>query len=180
MKLGLSVLLGFGMLAAITSVTKTVQIMNLTHDENGLDITFYIARLALTTIIEAWIVMTVGCIPTLRPLMKAAMRRIRGTSTTKQTTQVVFDRYGMPTVSAMNKSQMSRNMSTGGKTDRTVLHTGGGRESHGSKMSTMEEDSKAIVVVTDVRVRYEGIDDVAEEDEARREIERRVEASSPV
>lgn len=180
MKLGLSSLLGLGMLAAVTSVTKTVQVTNLAHDDEGLDITFYIARLALATIVEAWIVLTVGCIPTLRPLIKAAVQRMRGTSTTKQTSQLVVDKYGMQPVSAVNRLRMSRNVPTGRRAQKIELSTGQSKESHGSKMSTSEEADKAIVVVTDVQISYEGREVVTEEDEARREIERRLEASSPV
>ncbi|KAJ0109326.1 hypothetical protein J7T55_000251 [Diaporthe amygdali] len=57
MKVGLCFLLGFGLIAAACSALKTAELRNLQHADEEDDITFFVARLSLTTIIEAWIVL---------------------------------------------------------------------------------------------------------------------------
>lgn len=86
--------MGFGLLAAVCSTIKTIELRNLTMTK---DKTFYISLLAFTTMLEAWIVLIVGCIPSLRPLMKAVAKRLWGTPFTKQTYQIYdyqHDKYG--------------------------------------------------------------------------------------
>lgn len=89
--------MGFGLLAAVCSTIKTIELRNLTQTN---DTTFFIARLAFVTMIEAWIVLIVGCIPSLRPLMKALVKRLWDTPTTipsKQSFQIYTeqqDKYG--------------------------------------------------------------------------------------
>lgn len=102
MKIGLCFLLGFGLIAAACSALKTAELTNLQRaDEEG-DITFFVARLSLTTIIEAWIVLVGGCIPPCRPLLKALMVKIRGTAASSARTYTGthpyqrYDKYGMP------------------------------------------------------------------------------------
>lgn len=102
MKIGLYFLLSFGLIAAACSALKTAELTNLQRaDEEG-DITFFVARLSLTTIIEAWIVLIGGCIPPCRPLLKALMVKIRGTASASDRTYTGthpyqrYDRYGMP------------------------------------------------------------------------------------
>lgn len=102
MKIGLCFLLGFGLIAAACSALKTAELTNLQRaDEEG-DITFFVARLSLTTIIEAWIVLVGGCIPPCRPLLKALMAKIRGTAASSARTYTGthpyqrYDKYGMP------------------------------------------------------------------------------------
>lgn len=102
MKIGLFFLLSFGLVAAACSALKTAELTNLQRaDEEG-DITFFVARLSLTTIIEAWIVLIGGCIPPCRPLLKALMTKIRGTVSSSARTYTGthpyqrYDKYGMP------------------------------------------------------------------------------------
>lgn len=102
MKIGLCFLLGFGLIAAACSALKTAELTNLQRaDEEG-DITFFVARLSLTTIIEAWIVLVGGCIPPCRPLLKALMVKIRGAASSSARTYPGthpyqrYDKYGMP------------------------------------------------------------------------------------
>lgn len=114
MKIGLSFLLGAGLLAAAMAVAKTVQLSNLSHGDEQMDVTFFIARLAIATLIEAWIVLAAGCIPTLRPLMRAAVRRIRGTTSKRQRTPFYgIENYGMPSARSrsMTRSAAARNES---------------------------------------------------------------------
>lgn len=82
LKIGLCCLMGFGLLAAVTSTTKTIELRNLTQTQ---DKTYYISRLAFATMIEAWIVLIVGCVPSLRPLIKAIVKRFWGTASTAPT-----------------------------------------------------------------------------------------------
>lgn len=106
MKVGLSVLLGFGLLAAAMAVIKTVQLTNLAHHDEGADITFYVARLAVATLVEAWIVMAVGCIPTLRPLTRAVVKRFRGSSVARQRTLFFeLENYAMQSVRKESAAQ---------------------------------------------------------------------------
>lgn len=120
MKIGLCFLLGFGLVAAACSALKTAELTNLQRaDEEG-DITYFVARLSLTTIIEAWIVLIGGCIPPCRPLLKALLAKIRGT--TSSTTRIYtgthpyqrYDKYGAP-------YSVSRALSVPGKTGRASL-----------------------------------------------------------
>lgn len=67
--------MGFGLLAAVCSTIKTIELRNLTQTQ---DKTFYISRLAFATMNEAWIVLIVGCVPSLRPLMKAFVQKLWG------------------------------------------------------------------------------------------------------
>ncbi|KAI3395661.1 hypothetical protein diail_1028 [Diaporthe ilicicola] len=80
MKIGLCFLLGFGLFAAACSALKTAELTNLQHTDDESDITYVVARLSLTTIIEAWTVLVGGCIPPCRPLPKALLVKIRGTT----------------------------------------------------------------------------------------------------
>lgn len=104
MKIGLCFLLGFGLIAAACSALKTAELTNLQHTDEEGDITYFVARLSLTTIIEAWIVLVGGCIPPCRPLLKALMIRIRGTTAsltrTYQATHPYqrYDKYGGPSL----------------------------------------------------------------------------------
>ena len=102
MKIGLCLLLGFGLIAAASSALKTAELSNLPRaDEEG-DITYFVARLALTTIIEGWIVLVGGCIPPCRPLLKALLARIRGVTPSSARTYLGthpyqrYDKNGMP------------------------------------------------------------------------------------
>lgn len=123
MKIGLCFLLGFGLIAAVCSALKTAELTNLHRVEEEGDITFFVARLSLTTIIEAWIVLVGGCIPPCRPLLKALMVKIRGHSSSSARTYPGthpyrrYDKYGMP-------FSGGRAVSGTGKTVRTTL-TGG-------------------------------------------------------
>lgn len=89
--------MGFGLLAAVTSTIKTIELRNLT--QTG-DKTYFISRLAFATMTEAWIVLIVGCVPSLRPLMKAIVKRLRGSRSTIPTKQSFpiyadqHDKYG--------------------------------------------------------------------------------------
>lgn len=89
--------MGFGLLAAVTSTIKTIELRNLTQPQ---DKTYFISRLAFATMIEAWIVLIVGCVPSLRPLMKAVVKRLWGSSSTIPTKQSFpiytdqHDKYG--------------------------------------------------------------------------------------
>lgn len=104
MKIGLCFLLGFGLIAAACSALKTAELTNLQHADEEDDITFFVARLSLTTIIEAWIVLVGGCIPPCRPLLKALMVKIRGPTTSTARTYTTshpyqrYDKYGMPSL----------------------------------------------------------------------------------
>lgn len=77
--------MGFGLLAALCSTAKTIELRNLTE---ATDITFFLSRLNFATMIEAWIVLIVGCVPSLRPLMKAVAQKFLGTPATKQTLRI--------------------------------------------------------------------------------------------
>lgn len=170
MKIGLSFLLGFGLLATVCTVAKTVQLTNLIHADEDLDITFFIARLALTTIVEAWIVMIVGCIPPLRPLMKAFMNRVRGISTTNQTPNTYeYGKHGMPSVRSATISRATRPASTGKQlaayddsklsmTELSELQKSTRRNSSESEKMWFANSNSGggIVVRTDVDVSYEG------------------------
>ncbi|KAG8156367.1 hypothetical protein KVR01_013819 [Diaporthe batatas] len=122
MKIGLCFLLGFGLVAAACSALKTAELTNLQRaDEEG-DITYFIARLSTTTIIEAWIVLIGGCIPPCRPLLKTLQAKIRGiTSSTTRTgtyagthTYQRYDKYGAP-------YSAGRALSTSGETGRASI-----------------------------------------------------------
>lgn len=97
LKIGLCCLMGFGLLAAVTSTIKTIELRNLTQTQDN---TYYISRLAFATMIEAWIVLIVGCVPSLRPLMKTVVKRLWGTPSTIPTKQSFpiytdqHDKYG--------------------------------------------------------------------------------------
>jgi hypothetical protein len=120
MKIGLCFLLGFGLVAAACSALKTAELTNLQHADEEDDITYFVARLSLTTIIEAWIVLVGGCIPPCRPLLKALLVKIRGTITSSTRTYQGthpyqrYDKYGTP-------FSASRAVSTSGKTVRGSL-----------------------------------------------------------
>lgn len=119
MKIGLCFLLGFGLVAAACSALKTAELTNLQRaDEEG-DITYFVARLSLTTIIEAWIVLIGGCIPPCRPLLKALLAKIRGTASSTTRTYGThpyqrYDKYGAP-------YSASRALSLSGNTGRASL-----------------------------------------------------------
>lgn len=120
MKIGLCFLLGFGLVAAACSALKTAELTNLQRaDEEG-DITYFVARLSLTTIIEAWIVLVGGCIPPCRPLLKALLVKIRGATSSSARTYPGthpyqrYDKYGLP-------FSAGRAMSGPGKTVRANL-----------------------------------------------------------
>ncbi|KAI7777851.1 hypothetical protein LA080_002974 [Diaporthe eres] len=121
MKIGLCFLLGFGLIAAACSALKTAELTNLQRaDEEG-DMTYFVARLSLTTIIEAWIVLVGGCIPPCRPLLKAFLAKIRGTTSSSARTYPGthpyqrYDKYGLPFSAA------GRSVSGTGKNVRTNL-----------------------------------------------------------
>lgn len=189
MKVGVSCLLGFGLLAAAVALTKTVQLTNLAHHGEGMDTTFFVARLALATLAEAWIVMAVGCIPTLRPLMKAAMRRLRGTSAAKQRTPFYdLDKYGMPSVprgttrsdvpraSSRGKRQSTRRGSGRGTIELYSIDDRGSKETCRCEMGLVRELGTKVVVITDVDASYmygrrRGIN---EEDQAEKQAEGRI------
>lgn len=121
MKIGLCFLLGVGLIAAACSALKTAELTNLQRaDEEG-DMTYFVARLSLTTIIEAWIVLVGGCIPPCRPLLKALLAKIRGTTSSSARTYPGthpyqrYDKYGLPFSAA------GRTMSGTGKNVRTNL-----------------------------------------------------------
>lgn len=124
MKIGLCFLLGFGLFAAACSALKTAELTNLQRAEEEGDMTYFVARLSLTTIIEAWIVLVGGCIPPCRPLLKALLAKIRGkTSSSTRTYPGThpyqrYDKYGLPFSAA------GRTMSGSGRTVRANL-TGG-------------------------------------------------------
>lgn len=116
-KIGLCFLLGFGLVAAACSALKTAELTNLQRAVEEGDITYFVARLSLTTIIEAWIVLVGGCIPTCRPLLKALLVKIRGTMTSSTRTYPGthpyqrYDKYGMP-FSASRAVSTSGNLKT--------------------------------------------------------------------
>lgn len=118
MKIGLCFLLGFGLVAAACSALKTAELTNLQRAEEEGDITFFVGRLSLTTIIEAWIVLVGGCIPPCRALLKTLLAKIRGTTTTSNRSYPGthpyqrYDKYGMPFSAA------GRAVSISGKTAR--------------------------------------------------------------
>lgn len=85
MKIELCSLLGTGLLAAVCSTGKTIQLGNMTQTT---DATFFLARLAVATMIEAWTMLVVGCIPSFRPLMRAVLQRLWGTPSTDQTLHI--------------------------------------------------------------------------------------------
>lgn len=188
MKIGLSFLLGFGLLATAITIVKTVQLVNLSHHDEHLDVTFFVARLALATLAEAWIVMAVGCVPTLRPLMRAVMRRVRGTGgrTGPTTPYYELDDHGMPVRG-----------STGGKSGverkRFVVERLGSH--HGSVVARGEvygvdgtrvekgvegRGGNGIVVVTELNVSYDGRRGRSGEDENKRFTNRQVKGFLPV
>lgn len=120
MKIGLCFLLGFGLFAAACSALKTAELTNLQRaDEEG-DITYFVGRLSLTTIIEAWIVLVGGCVPQCRPLLKALLAKIRGTTSSSARTYPGthpyqrYDKYGLP-------FSAGRAMGVSGKTGRANL-----------------------------------------------------------
>lgn len=102
MKIGLCFLLGFGLIAAACSALKTAELTNLQRAEEEDDITYFVARLSLTTIVEAWIVLIGGCIPPCRPLLKALLVKIRGPMPSSARTYFGthpyqrYDKNGMP------------------------------------------------------------------------------------
>lgn len=105
MKVGLSCLLGFGLLAAVCAIVKTVMLANLTHSE---DVTYFIARLAFVTLLEAWIVLLVGCVPPLRPLFAQAAKRMFSHPSKRGTTRIYVQQnglYGKDSGSGNRKSQ---------------------------------------------------------------------------
>lgn len=186
MKIGLSLLLGFGLLATVCTVAKTVQLANLAHADENLDITFFIARLALTTIVEAWIVMIAGCIPPLRPLMKAFMKRIRGVSTTNQTTHAYdYDIYGMPSVKSATRSSgaiptsINKRVTVYGDSKLHIMELPELPKSTSRNSSDSEKilfagssNSGGIVVRTDVNVSYEGREQGGKDNVATRDLDK--------
>ncbi|KUJ10332.1 uncharacterized protein LY89DRAFT_723577 [Mollisia scopiformis] len=64
-KIGLMVLFGFGIMASVCAVVKTVELSTLTATS---DLTFELANLNIWASTEMWVVFIVGCIPTTRPL----------------------------------------------------------------------------------------------------------------
>ena len=112
MKLGLSFLLGFGLIAAICSAIKTVQLTNLSHTD---DMTYYIARLSITTTIEAYVILIVGCVPTLRPLVKAIVRKAsqRSRSPSSSTRALRYRHEKFATLSSLYSRTISDKSSSG-------------------------------------------------------------------
>lgn len=147
MKIGLSFLLGFGLLAAAVALVKTVQLTNLAHHDESADITFFVARLSLATLVEAWIVMAVGCIPTLRPLTKAVMNMFRGPpgNKAKERTERRFSGYngcGMP--SSIHLESMRRAESGSMPGSRKEGNSTGGRRTTSSCGSTTVDSQRSI------------------------------------
>lgn len=172
MKIGLSFLLGAGLLAAAMAVTKTVQLSNLSRGDKQMDVTFYIARLAIATLIEAWIVLAAGCIPALRPLMRAAVRRIRSTTSKRQRTPFYgIENYGIPSArsrsmtksaAARNKS-MSRRQEVGHESSTYELCENNNRSSTlgiESEGDLAEGFSKSVTAITTTERRYQGEDEI--------------------
>lgn len=101
--------MGVGLLAAACAIGKTAMLVNLVQHD---DVTFYISRLAFATILEAWIVLLVGCVPPLRPLFAEAAKSIFGATATasrRQITRPYLQQnglYGRTLVSTHRKSQV--------------------------------------------------------------------------
>ncbi|KKY16544.1 putative integral membrane protein [Phaeomoniella chlamydospora] len=76
-KIGLSILMGFGLLAAACSAVKTSEIQALTKTD---DITSAQPSLLLWASTEAWIILIVSCVPPVRPLLEYIFRRATGST----------------------------------------------------------------------------------------------------
>lgn len=162
--------MGFGLLAAVTSTVKTVELRNLT--QTG-DTTYFISRLAFATMTEAWIVLIVGCVPSLRPLMKAIVKRLWGSPSTipsKQSFPIYTDqhdkyaKYSNQTRSTHTRLDMAGHSMRGDKSlayfrpEIDIIELPETRKTGSQRSNDYEKSLNgggAIVKTTDISVRFD-------------------------
>ncbi|KKY26741.1 putative integral membrane protein [Phaeomoniella chlamydospora] len=177
LKLGLCILMGFGLIAAICAIIKTVLLTTISHTE---DISYYLARLAITTATEQWIILIVGCIPPLRPLLKSVFNKVRSSNSASRSGAypgqgpTPYNNNHKPYPSTYGKSALpsSRHLSNPRETMYGMKHANtttrayhsdifelqdqhhDGRSRSDSKESIVKEP-EGIVMTTHVDVRFE-------------------------
>jgi len=74
-KIGLCILMGFGLLAAACAAIKTSQLYAL---DNTAGLSWSVSPLIVSAMTEQWITLMVACLPPSRPALKALIRKVRG------------------------------------------------------------------------------------------------------
>ena len=171
-KVGLCFLLGFGAMAGVCSIIKTAYLPALAASS---DVTYSMTRLAITTVTEQWIILIVGCIPSLRPLFRVMTGKSLSSSGGRSGPYA--GPYGGPgsaygkgqtIITTHNLSENQRNTKlgrtygvSGGASGTTTTRDGLGDEIFEMKDTNTSEESiiknmtkGGIMLTTDVRVDY--------------------------
>ncbi|PMD64508.1 uncharacterized protein K444DRAFT_660403 [Hyaloscypha bicolor E] len=150
-KLGLVILFGFGILAAITAVVKTVQIGTVKAMQ---DTTFHQGYLDIWASTNLWVVFIASCIPTIRPILVRIIHKVTGKegNTTIATGYV----YEATLKDSKNDSAKSRKVRAYSK-----VYTRGQGSGNAATKNVFESEENImpgkdeIVMTTEYQVKYE-------------------------
>lgn len=150
-KLGLIILFGFGIVAAITAIVKTVQIGKVKAMQ---DTTFHQGYLDIWASTNLWVVFIASCIPTIRPILVGIIHKVAGKDgTALKATGYIHDAILKDSEDESTKSRKIRAYSK-------VYVRGQGRGGAGMKGGSESEENikpekDKIVMTTEYQVKYE-------------------------